>query len=89
MTKLLSFFFLQFKPLFAAGNLTTAFAMLCNGGAGLSQYLTVPSGVTIDLVALSTKLCVIDPQLLEQQLMNFVGIEKFARAVTGFILPLF
>ena len=78
------FFFLtfQFEPLLSTNNLTATFEMLCTPSASLSQYLTVPDGVAIDLSSLKTRLCNLDPELLQQEAMDFLDIDRLTAAVS-------
>ena len=72
----------QFEPLLSTNNLTATFEMLCTPSASLSQYLTVPDGVTIDLSSLKTRLCNLDPELLQQEAMDFLDIDRLMAAVS-------
>ena len=76
------FFTFQFEPLLSTNNLTATFEMLCTPSASLSQYLTVPDGVAIDLSSLKSRLCNLDPELLQQEAMDFLDIDRLTAAVS-------
>ncbi|KAK7500956.1 hypothetical protein BaRGS_00007836, partial [Batillaria attramentaria] len=75
----------QFEPVWVTNNVTVSFAMLCDPSTTLSKYLTVPDGVSVDLVGLKSQLCALSPQLIEQEFMDFLDIDRFEAAMNGSI----
>ncbi|XP_070186023.1 uncharacterized protein [Littorina saxatilis] len=73
----------KFESLLTTNNVTATFVMLCAPSATLDQYLTVPAGVIIDLSTLKTRLCDLDFDLLQQEVMGFLDIERLMAAFNG------
>jgi hypothetical protein len=72
---------LQFEPLLSSDNMTAVFVTLCAPSAQLTTYLTVPPGVNVDLDKVKSQFCSLDPQVIEQEVMDFFGVSQIEDAV--------